>query len=72
MKICPSEWKPGILHEQAKLQKPVKGNYLSSHAILLELGKPTNDLANFLVSILKPLTKNKYTDHHSFSWAGEI
>ena len=64
--------KPGILYGQAKVHKPVKDNCPSLRPILSGTGTPTYDLAKFLFPILKPLTKNEYTVHDSFSFANDV
>ena len=71
-KICPTGSKPGILYGQAKVHKPVQDNFPSFRPILSAIGRPTYDLAKFLVPILKPLTENEYTVHDSFSFASEV
>ena len=72
LKICPTGSKPGVLHGQAKVHKPVEDNFPSFRPILSAIGTPKYDLAKFLVPILKALTENQYTVHDSFSFASEV
>ena len=72
LKICLSGLKQNILYGQAKVHKPVKGNCLSFHSILLAIGTPTNDSVKFLLPILNFLTENDFPVHNSLSFAIEV
>ncbi|MCP4351129.1 MAG: hypothetical protein GY795_37160 [Desulfobacterales bacterium] len=67
-KIAPTGSSPGILYGLGKVHKagcPLR-------PILSAIGTPSYHLAKFLVPLLSPLTKNRYTVKDSFAFAKEI
>ena len=66
------ETRPGIIYGKCKVHKQQVDGCPTFLPILLALQTPTWNLAKFLVPILNPFTKNKYTVKDSFQFAEEI
>ena len=71
-KICLEGSRPGTLYGNPKIHKPVVYNLLKFWPILSAINTPGYNLAKFLITILEPLTHNKFTIKDSFSFAKEI
>ena len=54
----PTGSRPGILYDSAKVHKRIIDNCPSFRPILSTIGRPTYNLAKFLISILSTLTVN--------------
>ena len=64
--------RPAITYRSCKVDKKCADCYLTIRPILSALQTPTYKFAKFLVSILEPLTTNKYTIKDLLNFAIEI
>ena len=64
--------RPGIMYGSCKVHKKCVDGCLSFIPVLSALQTPTYKLAKVSVSILEPLTTNKYTVKDWFNFATEI
>ena len=70
--LCPCGSSPGILYGLSKVHKPVVDGSPKLRPILSAVNTPTYKLSKFLVKILEPFTKNRYTPKDSFAFADDI
>ena len=57
----------GILYGNPKAHKPVADNMPKFRPILSAINTPGYNLAKFLISVLEPLTDNKFTAQDCFA-----
>ena len=72
LKNCPVGPRPGILHGNPEVRKPVNVNMPKFRPILPATNTPGYNYAKFLTPILESLTHNEFTVKDSFSFAKEI
>ena len=70
--LKPLGTRPAITYRSCKVDKKCADCYLTIRPILSALQTPTYKFAKFLVSILEPLTTNKYTIKDLLNFAIEI
>ena len=70
--LKPVRTRPGIMYGSCKVHKKRVDGCPPSRQILSALQTPTYNLAKYLVSILEPLTNNKYAVKDSFNFTTEI
>lgn len=71
-KLCPTGSKPGVLYGLAKVHKKSVNGSPPFRPILSAIGISTYNLAQFLVTLLSPLTSNEFTVKDSFEFAENI
>ena len=70
--LTPSGSRTGIIHALATVRKIDTDGLPSFRPILLGIGTPIYQLAQFLFPMLEPLTNNQYTIKDSFTFAEEL
>ena len=71
-KLSPSGSRPGVMYGLPKVHKKCINGSPPFRPILSAIGTSTYNLAQFLVTLLSPLTSNDFTVKDSFTFAEDI
>ena len=71
-KLCPRGSRPSVMYGLAKVHKQLVNGFPKLRPILSAINTPTYKIAQFLVNIMEPLTKDQYTVKDSFEFCNDI